>query len=139
VPGALSTTAYGIWIDGATTAVAGGYTDAKGTHAYVRSLDGKHTMTFDIKGALVTHFEGITGWGGAGSYYVCGDYSDLKNGSVVYGFWLEIGNWKVLAPPVVIGKVSANSVLSHTVIGVYSDGGKESGYTVNVPIEDPPR
>ncbi len=38
--GAVSSTAYGIWMDGKTVAVAGGYTDKKGTHAYVRNLAG---------------------------------------------------------------------------------------------------
>ena len=39
-PGSISSTAYGIWMDGGDVAIAGGYTDKKGTHAYVRNLDG---------------------------------------------------------------------------------------------------
>ncbi|MGA7202687.1 MAG: hypothetical protein WBX26_12720 [Candidatus Cybelea sp.] len=39
-PGSISSTAYGIWMDGNAVAIAGGYTDKTGTHAYVRNLAG---------------------------------------------------------------------------------------------------
>jgi len=138
VPGAISTTAYGIWIDGSTTAVAGGYTDGKGVHAYVRALGSKKDMlVYNYPHAAITHFEGITGNGGAGNYNVVGDYSAARNAAVVYGFFLTVSDWKA-GTPVVIGKVSANSVYGRTAVGIYQNDGKPSGYYVSVPVVDPP-
>ena len=140
VPNTASTTAYGIWIDGPVIAIAGGYADKTGTHAYVRDLGGKHFVKYDYPKTALTHFEGITGAGGAGNYNVIGDYTAVKGGkSIAYGFFLEIRNWKVFLQPVVIGALSANSVQSRTVIGVYKNNGSESGYTVTIPVQDPPR
>jgi subtilase-type serine protease len=140
VSGAKSTTAYGIWIDGKTIAVAGGYTDAKGIHAYVRDLGKPKApaqVVYDHPGSAITHFEGITGAGGPGNYNVIGDYSDARDGSALYGFFLQIRNWKA-GEPVVIGKLTANSVWNRTVIGVYKDSGNISGFTATVPVQDPP-
>jgi subtilase-type serine protease len=138
VPSAISTTAYGIWIDGKNVAVAGGFTDKKTVHAYVRSLTGSGELVYDYPKAALTHFEGITGAGGPGNYNVIGDYTNVKGGNApVYGFFLQIRNWKA-GTPVVIGALSANSVFQRTAIGVYKDAGKVSGYTVDVPVQDPP-
>jgi subtilase-type serine protease len=137
-PSATSTTAYGIWINGSTVAVAGGFTAKKSVHAYVRSLSGSGMLVYDYPKAAVTHFEGITGAGGPGNYNVIGDFSNVKSGTgLVYGFFLQIRKWKA-GTPVVIGALSANSVFQRTVIGVYKNAGKESGYSVGIPIIDPP-
>lgn len=137
VPNELSTTAYGIWVDGATVAIAGGYTDKKGTHAYVRDVVSGKLLTFNYPAkTILTHFEGITGAGGAGSYNVIGDYTDLRNGAV-YGFFLQIRNWTA-GTPVLIGKLTANSVNNRTVIGVYNPGSGPSGFVTEVPVQDPP-
>ena len=136
VRGAISTTAYGIWMNGQHIVVAGGYTDKTGRHAYVRDLSSKKFVTYDYPGAALTHFEGITGAGGLGNYNLVGDYTKPKN-KAVYGFYLQIRNWKPW-PPVVIGKLTANSVSDHDVIGVYNPGGGISGFITTVPIQDPP-
>lgn len=127
---ALSTTAYGIWIDGNVVAVAGGYTNAKGIHAYVRNVAGPQQLTYDYPGSTLTHFEGITGAGGAGNYNVIGDYTTTTQAE--YGFFLQIRKWKAKTP-VVIGKVSANSVYQNDVIGVYTGGGHVNGYITSIP------
>jgi subtilase-type serine protease len=130
-PGSISSTAYGIWMDGNAVAIAGGYTDKKGTHAYVRSLSGSKMLVYDWPKSILTHFEGITGAGGSGNYNVIGDYFDLKNKTLEYGF-LPIRNWTA-GTATVIGPVSANSVYGQTVIGVYVGAGLTNGYITKIP------
>jgi subtilase-type serine protease len=130
--GSLSSTAYGIWVNGNTVAIAGGYTDKKGTHAYVRTLSGSKMLVYNWPKSILTHFEGITGAGGPGNYNVIGDYFDLKNQTLEYGFFLPIRNWKPLTATV-IGPVSANSVFQSTVIGVYLGAGLTNGYITKIP------
>lgn len=136
VPNAVSTTAYGIWIDGKHLIVAGGYADKTGRHGYVRDLTGNHFLTYDYPKAALTHFEGITGAGGFGNYNLAGDYTKPRD-KAVYGFYIEVRNW-IFWPPIVIGKLSANSVDVRDVIGVYNPGGGVSGYIVTLPVQDPP-
>ncbi len=131
MPNAISTTAYGIWID-TDTAVAGGFTDAKGTHGYVRGLASNTIIAYDYPGAGITHFEGITGAGGAGNYNLAGNYSSATPGATVYGFWLPVRNW-VFGTPIVLGAVSANSVYENTVVGVVPNGTSSTGYIATVP------
>lgn len=130
--GSVSSTAYGIWIDGSTVAIAGGYTNKKGTHAYVRNLAGTKMLVYDWPKSILTHFEGITGAGGAGNYNVIGDYFDLKNKTLEYGFFLPIRSWTA-GTATVIGPVSANSVYGRTVIGVYVGAGLTNGYITTIP------
>jgi subtilase-type serine protease len=138
LPNAKSTTAYGIWQDGSVIAIAGGYTDSSGNHAYVRSLNWASKLVYNYPGAVTTHFEGITGTGKAGNYNVVGDYSDVKSPSgPVHGFFLPITNWKA-GTPVIIGRVSVNSVYNRTAVGLYQRGTELSGYYVNIPVPDPP-
>jgi hypothetical protein len=117
-PGTVSSTAYGIWMNGDAVAIAGGYTDKKGTHAYVRNLAGTKMLVYDWPKSILTHFEGITGAGGAGNYNVIGDYFDLKNKTLEYGFFLPIRNWTAGAA---------------TVIGVYFGAGLKNGYITKIP------
>jgi subtilase-type serine protease len=130
VGGAVSTTAYGIWIDGATVAVAGGYTDKRGRHAYVRDLSGR-LLTYDYPAAALTHFEGITGAGGPGDYNLVGDYTKPRD-RAVFGFFLQVRNWKAQRPTV-IGKLTANSVNRRDAIGVYNPGSGFSGFITTIP------
>jgi subtilase-type serine protease len=130
--GSASSTAYGIWVDGNTVAIAGGYTDKKGTHAYVRTLSGSKMLVYNWPKSILTHFEGITGAGGPGNYNVIGDYFDLKNKTLEYGFFLPIRQWKAQTATV-IGPVSANSVYQSTVIGVYVGAGLMNGYITKIP------
>jgi hypothetical protein len=117
-PGSISSTAYGIWMDGNAVAIAGGYTDKKGTHAYVRNLAGTKMLVYDWPKSILTHFEGITGAGGAGNYNVIGDFLPIRN-------WIA-GN------ATVIGPVSANSVFGSTVVGVYVGAGLANGYITTI-------
>ena len=130
-PGSISSTAYGIWMDGGAVAIAGGYTDKKGTHAYVRNLDGSKMLVYDWPKSVLTHFEGITGAGGPGNYNVIGDYFDLKDKTLEYGFFLPIRNWNA-GTATIIGPVSANSVYRRTVIGVYTGASLANGYTTKI-------
>ncbi len=131
-PGSISSTAYGIWMDGNAVAIAGGYTDKTGTHAYVRNLAGTKMLVYTWPKSILTHFEGITGAGGPGNYNVIGDYFDLKNKTLEYGFFLPIRNWTA-GTATVIGPVSANSVYGQTVIGVYVGAGLTNGYITKIP------
>jgi subtilase-type serine protease len=131
-PGSISSTAYGIWMNGNAVAIAGGYTDKKGTHAYVRNLAGTKMLVYDWPKSILTHFEGITGAGGPGNYNVIGDYFDLKDQTLEYGFFMPIRNWTA-GTPTVIGPVSANSVYQRTVIGVYMGAGLANGYITKIP------
>jgi len=131
-PGSISSTAYGIWMDGNAVAIAGGYTDKKGTHAYVRNLAGSKMLVYTWPKSILTHFEGITGAGGSGNYNVIGDYFDIKNKTLEYGFFLPIRNWTA-GTATVIGPVSANSVYDRTVIGVYVGAGLTNGYITRIP------
>lgn len=133
---AVSTTAYGIWIDGKSVAVAGGYTDKKGRHAYVRDLTSGKLITYDYPKAALTHFEGITGDGGPGYYNLAGDYTMLHD-KAVYGFYLHVQDWTPW-PPIVLGKLSANSVSVRDVVGVYARRRGPSGFITTVPVQDPP-
>lgn len=131
-PGALSSTAYGVWMNGSAVAIAGGYTDKKGTHAYVRNLAGTKMLVYNWPKSILTHFEGITGAGGPGNYNVIGDYFDIKNKTLEYGFFLPIRNWTA-GTATVIGPVSANSVYERTVVGVYTGAGLDNGYITKIP------
>jgi subtilase-type serine protease len=131
-PGSVSSTAYGIWMNGDAVVIAGGYTDKKGTHAYVRNLAGTKILVYDWPKSILTHFEGITGAGASGNYNVIGDYFDLKNKTLEYGFFLPIRNWTA-GTATVIGPVSANSVYRRTVIGVYVGAGQKNGYITTIP------
>jgi subtilase-type serine protease len=131
-PGSISSTAYGVWMDGSSVAIAGGYTDKTGTHAYVRNLAGSKMLVYSWPKSILTHFEGITGAGGVGNYNVIGDYFDIKNKTLEYGFFLPIRNWTA-GTATVIGPVSANSVYARTVIGVYVGAGLTNGYITKIP------
>jgi len=82
--------------------------------------------------SILTHFEGITGAGGPGNYNVIGDYFDIKNKTLEYGFFLPIRNWTA-GTATVIGAVSANSVYQRTAIGVYVGAGLTNGYITTIP------
>jgi hypothetical protein len=130
---ALSTTAYGIWIDGAEVAVAGGFADSLGSHAYVRGLTSGTIVKFDYPGAFVTHFEGITGAGGAGNYNVIGDFLAKSSSTSPTGFFLPIRNWLAGTPILIGSSLSANSVFQRTVIGITIDGKTQTGYITTLP------
>ena len=110
----MSTTAYGIWSDPDEVAVAGGFTDKHGTHGYVRGLTSGQMLQYDYRHAVITHFEGITGAGGAGDYNIAGDFAEVAGGKES-GFFLPIRHWQA-GKPVLLG--SANSIYKRTVVGI---------------------
>lgn len=136
IAGKLSTTAYGIWVNGRHVVIAGGDTDKKGRHAYVRDLSTQRLVSYDYPKAALTHFEGIGGAGGYGNYNLVGDYTKPAS-KAVYGFFIQMRNWK-FQNPIVIGKLTANSVSGRDVIGVYNPGSGISGFITTIPAIDPP-
>ena len=86
-------------------------------HDY-RFLDRKELLDFDE----ITR---------SGNYNVIGDYFDIKNKTLEYGFFLPIRNWTA-GTATVIGPVSANSVFGSTVIGVYVGAGLTNGYITTI-------
>ncbi|MDB5072479.1 MAG: outer rane autotransporter barrel domain [Candidatus Eremiobacteraeota bacterium] len=134
VPRAVSTTAYGIWSDPGEVAVTGGFTDARGTHGYVRGLTSGKMLVYDHRPAVITHFEGITGAGGAGDYNLAGDYVSVLGGKES-GFFLPVRHWKA-GKPVLLGTLSANSIYKRTVVGIRpapETTPKAIGFSVEVP------
>lgn len=128
---AISTTAYGVWIDGGDIIVAGGYANAGGDHAYVRDLTTQRLLTYNFPGAIVTHFEGLSGAGGLGNFTLAGDFVD-PGSATLYGFFLPVSNWQAGAP-IVLGALSANSVSGRVVVGIMKSGSAAAGYLVHVP------
>lgn len=134
-PGAVSTTAYGIWGD----KIAGGYFEAAlgggagPGHGYIYDKTTGLFTTYDHPGAVETHFEGIVGAGRAGEYNLVTNWVALDGtthaavmhldarGKVT---WYEIG----IDAPV----VSSNSAYGDTVVGIYVDGGVYA-YIATIP------
>jgi hypothetical protein len=142
-PGALSTTAYGIYDD----KIAGGYADTPATggiqpeHGYIYDMSTKAWTTYDHPGAIITHFDGITGGDSPGAYTLIGDWlgvSDAAN-SPLHAFVLHVKDgialdWTDFA---ITGSVatSGNSVYGNTAVGVYLTDPSTgvNGYVATVP------
>ncbi|MGH8430908.1 MAG: autotransporter outer membrane beta-barrel domain-containing protein, partial [Solimonas sp.] len=134
-PGAVSTTAYGVY----GNRIAGGYTDPGPgglTHAYIYTQSTGAFTTYDAPGAtVVTHFEGITGGGRSNEYNLVADSVDALG--QVHAWAVHVvdsgaATWTEIAVPG--GSVtSANSIYGNTVIGVYVQDGVTRAYSVNVP------
>jgi subtilase-type serine protease len=144
-PGAVSTTAYGVW----ATKIAGGYAQLGPgggpgfERGYIFDQATGVWTSYNHPGALVTHFEGITGAGRAGEYNLVADWLDPAGNLRASVLHLDAAgheNWIDIAVPGA-SLTSANSVYQGTVIGVYTGtDGVTNGYVVNVPgIYDPIR
>jgi hypothetical protein len=142
-PGSTTTTAYGIWYNGATSyTICGGYsnlTDQGRTlsHAYMVDYDSAtgqytHWTSFDYPNGLIgqdyiTHFEGISS-NQKGIYTLSADSaqtgaSNLGQGSLVTvrrntDGSLGPSTWVDLNYPGVKGVVSANSAAGNQVVGI---------------------
>jgi len=134
-PGAISTTAYGVW----GNLIAGGYTNpglGGLTQGYIYNQTTGVYTTYNAPGAVFTHFEGISGGGRAGTYNLVADWLDIN--AVAHAGVLHIGadgsqTWIALSPP---GSkvVSANSAYQGEVIGVYTNASDiVQGYSVQIP------
>lgn len=140
-PGALSTTAYGVWGD----KIAGGYTPPGlgFERGYIYDQRTGAWTTYNHPGAVFTHFEGITSAGRAGAYNLVADWGGPDG--AVHASVLHIGadgneSWIELAVPNAT-LTSANSIYANQAIGIYVDAnGLTNGYLVSIPgIYDPIR
>lgn len=137
IPGAISTTAYGIWGD----VIAGGYTaladSVQVTKGYLYDMSSGTWYTFSHPGAIVTHFDGITGGLTPGSYIVTGD--DVLADGTEGAFSATITNftdvvWTDLAVPGAT-TTSGNSGYQNEAVGVYLTSGSDlvQGYVATLP------
>jgi uncharacterized protein with beta-barrel porin domain len=140
-PGAVSTTAYGVW----GNLIAGGYNGTSNVpgvgHAFIYNETTGVWTTYDHPGAVETHFEGIAGAGRSGTYNLVTDWVDANGQTHASVLHLDAqGNqtWIDLSVPGSI-QTSANSMYDSTALGIYVDaGGGLHGYTVAIPgIYDP--
>jgi hypothetical protein len=142
-PGALSTTAYGIW----NGMIAGGYADtpaAQGiqpVHGYIYDMSTQDWHTYDHPGAVITHFDGITGGNAPGEFTLIGDWLGASgpSGSPEHAFILHVQDWvavdwtdfSILTSSV----TSGNSIYGDTAIGVYLTDPSSgiNGYVATIP------
>ncbi|HTU55424.1 MAG TPA: autotransporter outer membrane beta-barrel domain-containing protein [Acetobacteraceae bacterium] len=137
-PGAVSTTAYGIWGD----VIAGGYTEvgpgggpAPG-HGFIYNEATGVWTSYDYPGAVETHFEGITGGGQAGTYNLAVDWVDAEgqpHAAVLHIDAAGSATWYNIAVPGAV-VTSANSIYEGEVAGVYTtSSGTVEGFTAEIP------
>jgi outer membrane autotransporter protein len=135
IPGAISSTAYGIYGD----KIAGGYAEAKiggglgPEHGYIYDLTTGTHRTYDHPGAVATHFEGITGAGRAGEYNIVANWitADGKvHPAVMHVDALGIATWYEIDIPGDV--VSSNSAYGNKVVGIYVANGQTNGYVATI-------
>jgi subtilase-type serine protease len=135
-PGAVSTTAYGVY----GNRIAGGSTDPGPggvLHGYIYNQStGAFTM-YDAPGVgtVATHFEGITSGGRANTFNLVADSVDLQGNVHAWAVHVDangVATWTEIAVPGA-AVTSANSVYGNTVIGVYVLGGVTRAYLTNIP------
>jgi uncharacterized protein with beta-barrel porin domain len=134
-PGAVSTTAYGIY----GGRIAGGTTDpgpGGALHGYIYNQSTGVFTLYDAPGATaVTHFEGITSGGRANTYNLVADSVDLSGNPHAWAVHVDangVATWTEITVPGA-AVTSANSVYGNTVIGVYVLGGVTRAYLTNIP------
>ena len=134
-PGAVSTTAYGVY----GNRIAGGYADPT-LHGYIYNQGTGIFTRYDAPGAVVTHFEGITGGGRANTFNLVADSVDASGNPHAWAVHVNaagVATWTEIAVPGA-SETSANSVYGDKVIGVYVQGGLTRAYVVSVPgLYDP--
>lgn len=136
IPGAVSTTAYGIYGD----KIAGGYGELKvdgvihAEHGYIYDQTTGTYTTYDHPGAVATHFEGITGAGRSGEYNLVANWvtADGKvHPAVMHVDALGIATWYEINIPGAV--VSSNSAYGDNVVGIYVDSTGINGYLATIP------
>lgn len=134
-PGAVSTTAYGVY----GNRIAGGYADPT-LHGYIYNQSTGIFTRYDAPGAVVTHFEGITGGGRANTFNLVADSVDGLGNPHAWAVHVNaagVATWTEIAVPGA-SETSANSVYGDKVIGVYVQGGVTRAYAVSIPgLYDP--
>ncbi|GAB4071956.1 autotransporter domain-containing protein [Ancylobacter sonchi] len=136
IPGAISTTAYGIYGD----KIAGGYGQIKvgdgihAEHGYIYDLATGTYTTYDHPGAVATHFEGITSGGRSGEYNLVANWvtaDGTVHPAVMHVDALGIATWYEIEIPGAV--VSSNSAYGDNVVGIYVDENGINGYLATIP------
>ncbi len=136
IPGAISTTAYGIYGD----KIAGGYGQVKvgdgihAEHGYIYDMATGTYATYDHPGAVATHFEGITGAGHSGEYNLVANWvtaDGTVHPAVMHVDALGRATWYEIDIPGAV--VSSNSAYGENVVGIYVDGNGINGYLATIP------
>jgi outer membrane autotransporter protein len=136
IPGAVSTTAYGIY----GNKIAGGYAMPLGggglgpEHGYIYDQTNDTYETYDHPGAIATHFEGITGGGRTDTYNLVANWISANGDvhpAVMHIDALGHVTWYEIDIPGTV--VSSNSAYGDNVIGIYIDGGGIHGYLATIP------
>jgi uncharacterized protein with beta-barrel porin domain len=129
-PGAVSTTAYGVY----GNRIAGGAADPL-ERGYIYNQDTATFTSYNAPAAVATHFEGITGAGRANTFNLVADSLDVLGHThawAVHVNALGIATWTEIAVPGAT-LTSANSIYQDKLIGVYVTGGVTRAYLVTVP------
>lgn len=136
IPGAISTTAYGIYGD----KIAGGYGEAfvDGVrhleHGYIYDQRTGTYQTYDHPLAVATHFEGITGAGRPDEYNLVVNW--VTADGVVHPAVMHVDafgrhTWHNIEIPGAL--VSSNSAYGDNVVGIYVDAAGINGYLATIP------
>ena len=137
-PGAVSTTAYGVYGD----MIAGGYAEAGPggrigfEHGYLYNKVTDRWRTYDHPGAIITHFEGITSAGRSGEYNMVANWvtpDGALHAGVLHVDALGLPTWHELDIPGA-ELVSSNSAYGDSVVGIYLMPGDTApnGYVATV-------
>ncbi len=138
-PGAVSTTAYGVYGD----MIAGGYANVGPgggigfEHGYLYNTVTGTWTTYDHPGAIITHLEGITGAGRSGEYNMVADWvtaDGVVHAGVLHVDALGIPTWYEINIPGA-SLVSSNSAYGDLVVGIYLTPGSTTpnGYVATLP------
>jgi outer membrane autotransporter protein len=136
IPGAISTTAYGIYGD----MIAGGYgavmigDGIHAEHGYIYNQITDTYVTYDHPGAVATHFEGITGAGRSGEYNLVTNWvtaDGTVHPAVMHLDALGVATWYEIDIPGAV--VSSNSAYGDYVIGIYVNENGNNGYLATLP------
>lgn len=136
IPGAISTTAYGIYGD----KIAGGYGEIMvggglhAEHGYIYDTTSGTYETYDHPGAVATHFEGITGAGRSGEYNLVANWvtaDGTVHPAVMHIDALGKTSWYEIDIPGNV--VSSNSAYGDNVVGIYVDSNGINGYVATIP------
>ena len=137
-PGAVSTTAYGIW----GNLIAGGYAGVSPgggpapENGYIYNETTGVWTSYDYPGAVATHFDGIAGGGQAGTYNLIAFWVDTQgqtHGAVLHLDAAGNATWiNISVPGAVV--TTANSIYQDEVTGIYINAsGQTQSFIVNVP------
>lgn len=135
-PGAVSTTAYGIWGD----KISGGYFEAAAggglgpQRGYIFDQTTGTFTTYDHPGAVATHFEGIVGAGRSGEYNLVTNW--VSADGAVHAAVMHLAadgtvTWYEVDIP--DGQTSSNSAYGDQVVGIYTKDGEIYAYIATLP------